>query len=57
VAIEKQIKDMTDQYERTQKDIEKMQKQQSDIKKMLDQLTEAQKKLSGDLPTPSRRGP
>jgi hypothetical protein len=57
VAIEKQIKDMTDQYERTQKDIEKMQKQQADIKKMLDQLAEAQKKLSGDQPTPSRRGP
>jgi beta-lactamase regulating signal transducer with metallopeptidase domain len=56
-AIEKQIKDMTDQYERTQKDIEKMQKQQADIKKMLDQLAEAQKKLAGDQPTPSRRVP
>jgi septal ring factor EnvC (AmiA/AmiB activator) len=56
-TLEKRMRDMMDQYERTQRDIEKMQKQQADIKKMLDDLAAEHKRLGGDQPTPSRRGP
>jgi hypothetical protein len=55
--MDKFLNDLMSQFEENQKALERMQRQQSELKKRLDDMAAERKKLFGDLPTPSRRGP
>jgi beta-lactamase regulating signal transducer with metallopeptidase domain len=55
--IDLRLNQLMDQYERTQKEIQSLQKQQADLKKHLDELADLRKKYDDELPKPAAPSP